>query len=69
MMAAIRTAVLLDERGHRLGVCQVPETAPLIEYDGRLFIRNGEGLRLSGGGIGVSFIEVEPLVRPSLRPI
>lgn len=61
-----RTAVLVDERDQKLGTCIVPENAFVIQHADRIFIRQGQGVRLSGGGIGAVFIEQEPLLRERL---
>ena len=64
----IRAAVLIDERDRQLGKTMVPETTFVIKHRDSFFFRTEKGLRLSGGGIGVVFIETEPLVREKLEP-
>lgn len=66
---AIRAAVLIDERDRRLGTTMVPETTFLIKHGEGIFVRTTQGLRLSGGAIGVVFQEMEPLVRQKLGVI
>lgn len=68
-MPAIRTAVLTDERGNRLGSAQVPDSTMLIQHADALFIRTPTAIRLSGNGIGIVFSYIEPLVRDQLRAI
>lgn len=63
----IRTAVLFTDSERRIGQVQVPETTFIIQHDDALFVRTAKGVRLSGGGIGVMFIETEPLVRQQLQ--
>ena len=64
---ALRTVVLVDERDRRLGTAVVPETTAVIKHKDSLFIRTDKGLRLTGGGIAVAFIETEPVIRNKLE--
>lgn len=68
-MPAIRTAVLVGERDERLGSVSVPEATMLIEHGGALYYRTATAIRLSGGGVGIIFSYVEPLVREKLCPL
>lgn len=63
-----RTAILIDERDRRIGKTMVPETAFVIRHGNSLFVRTEKGIRLSGCGIGVVFIETDPHVRQKLDP-
>lgn len=65
----IRTAILIDERDRRLGACTVPDSATVIEHDGAIFVRAPQAIRLAGGGIGVCFVEQEPIKRERLSPV
>lgn len=65
---AARTVILLDEHDKLLGSTQVPDSVSLIRHDDRLFVRTARGMRLSGGGIGIAFIETEAFERPRLGP-
>ncbi len=65
----IRTAILYDERNRLLGKTSVADATFVIRHLGRFFFRTAEGVRLSGGGVGVRFLEVEPLVRDKLEPV
>lgn len=64
----MRTAVLVDERDRRLGRTTVPDRTLVVEHKGRYFFREGDGVRLPGGGIGAKFVEREPVVRNKLEP-
>ncbi len=66
---AVRAAVLFNEKDRPLGKVMVPEATFVIEHADSFFFRTPEGVRLRGGGIGVKFLEVEPLVRNKLEPI
>lgn len=66
---AQRTAVLIDERDRQLGSTIVPETVSVIRHDEGIFVRTDKGVRLSGGGIGVAFIETEVVERKKLAPL
>ena len=66
---AVRAAVLYDEKDRPLGKVMVPESTFVIEHAETFFFRTPEGVRLRGGGIGVKFLEIEPLVRNKLEPI
>lgn len=63
-----RAAILIDERDRHIGKTMVPETVFVIQHGESLFVRTEKGVRLSGGGIGVVFIETEPFVRQRLDP-
>lgn len=66
---ATRTAILFDDRGQPIGQTLVPEHTAIVKHDGRLFLRSsGDGRRLTGGGMGVVFNEVDPMVREKLSP-
>ena len=64
----MRTAILYDDRDRLLGKTMVPEHTFVIRHKDSIFVRTDEGVRLSGGGIGVRFIESDPLVRDKLEP-
>jgi len=64
----IRAAILYDERDRLLGKTMVPEHTFVIRHQDSIFVRTEEGVRLAGGGIGVRFIETDPLVRNKLEP-
>jgi hypothetical protein len=63
-----RVAILIDEKDRRLGTVLVPERTFVIRHNESLFVRSEQGIRLSGGGIAVAFIEQEPVVRNRLMP-
>lgn len=64
-----RTAILIDERDHRLGTTPVVDSVLLVRHAGCLFVRTEKGIRLSGGGIAVVYQEVDPVERPRLNPL
>lgn len=64
----IRAAVLYDANERKIGTTRVPETCFIIQHDGALFVRQPQGIRLGGGGIGAVFVETEPAVREKLSP-
>ncbi len=64
----MRAAVLYDERDRKLGQAMVPDSTLVIEHDGRFFFRAQQGVRLTGGGIGAKFVDMEPVVRNTLPP-
>lgn len=68
-MPAIRTAVIQGDNGKWLGSAQVPEATMLLSHKGELFIRTPTAVRLSGGGVGIVFSSIEPLVRDKLGTI
>lgn len=63
----MRTIVLVDERDRRLGKTQVPEATFVVVHKDAIFVRTESVIRLSGGGIGVVFLEFDPLVRNKLE--
>lgn len=63
-----RIAVLFDERDHRLGSTTVQDkTTFVIRHADAFFFRTEQAVRLSGGGIGVVFRQIEPVVRARLE--
>lgn len=68
---ATRAAVLIDERDRKLGKTMVPETVMVIKHNDLVFVRTGEGIRLTrdGVGMGAVFRETEVYVRARLDPV
>lgn len=62
----IRSIILVDERDNAIGTSTVPDNTRLIQHKDRLFIRADKVRRLTGGGVGAVFEEVEPIVRDKL---
>ncbi len=63
----IRAAVLFDEKDRKLGSTRVPDSTFVIKHNGSFFFRTNDGVRLTGGGIGARFVEMDPLVRDKLE--
>ncbi|MDO8534227.1 MAG: hypothetical protein Q7S17_05740 [Xanthobacteraceae bacterium] len=63
----IRAAILYDDRDRNLGKTMVTDSTFVIRHQERFFFRTNDGVRLTGGGIGARFIEMDPLVRDKLE--
>lgn len=64
----IRAAILFDDRDRKLGKTMVSDTTFVIQHKDRFFFRTDKGVRLTSGGVGAQFLEMDPLVRDRLEP-